>query len=80
MCELLFIKGGDAHTIAYTPRQTHPRAGGGGCIFLERSESLGARVPSSPSQEHPPPSSSNRATGLLRQARVGEGITPRFPV
>lgn len=39
MCEL-FIKG-DAQANVYTPRQTHPRAGGGGRIFLERAESLG---------------------------------------
>lgn len=82
MCELL-IKG-DAHANVYTPRQTHPRAGGGGRIFLERGESLGARVSFRPSQDHPsppPPASSPRsATGLLHQALVGEGIAPRFPV
>lgn len=56
MCELLFVKG-DAHTSAYTPRQTHPRAGGGESIFLERSESLGARLTFNPSKELPPTSS-----------------------
>lgn len=54
MCELLFIKG-NAHTLAYTPKADTPQSWGRGeCILLERSESLGAGVPFSPSQEHPP--------------------------
>ena len=73
MCELLFIKG-NAHTLAYTPKADTPQSWGrGGCILLERSESLGARVPFSPSQEHPPHPLPNARLGFCAKPEWGRG-------
>lgn len=77
MCELLFIKG-NAHTLAYTPKVTHPRAGGGESAYFWRDPRVWGPSPFSLSQEHPPPSSPQTRDWASAPSLSGEGTALDF--